>query len=279
MSRGVRLALVASVAIAGFGLGATASAHSTDACDGPCRFDVRKLGTGQGTVTGATGRIDCGLRCTAETDYEEPVFLIATPAPGSVFTGWVGDCLLPISGNRCDIKMNNGPITFYAVFDRIGDPPTPLTEPSSGSFPVPPSWEPPPGAPNPRGCTLMGSAGDDDLDGTPGRDVVCGLGGNDHLHGGGGNDVLYGDGGNDVLEAHGGNDALRGGLGHDRLIASAGSDVLVGGAGRDTMLGGPGRDTLRARDGARDVLNGGTGTDIGRTDGLDRVRALERRVA
>jgi RTX calcium-binding nonapeptide repeat (4 copies)/Divergent InlB B-repeat domain len=239
--------------------GASAATHSE--CDGPCRFDVRKLGTGQGMVEGANGRIQCGQLCTAETDYEEPVYLIATPATGSVFTGWVGDCVPPVAGNRCDIRMNNGPITFFAVFDRIGDPPTPLEEPSSvPPLPPPPPYQPLPGAANPRGCTVVGTPGNDDLDGTPGRDVVCGLGGADHLHGGGGNDVLYGDGGNDVLEAHGGNDILHGGRGHDLLA------------------GGTGRDDLRARDGARDTLHGGRGRDTGRVDRFDRARALERRV-
>ncbi len=255
--------ILRSLLVAGFGAAALvlapgAAPETRSACSGPCSFDVVRLGTGNGTVRGANGQIDCGVRCSAETDYEEQVYLIATPEPGSVFTGWVGDCTP--SGNRCDIRMINGPLTFFAVFDREGDPPTPLEEPPGAPVQPPPAAVPSFPAADPRGCTIVGTRGDDDLDGTSRRDVICGLGGNDHLHGGGGNDLLLGDGGNDVLEGHGG------------------GDVLVGGRGRDVVRGGAGRDVLRARDGIRDTLHGGTGRDTGRVDRLDRVRALERRV-
>jgi len=100
-------------------------------------------------------------------------------------------------------------------------------------------------------CTIMGTAGADVLRGTAGRDVVCGLGGNDRLSGLGGNDVLVG---------------------------GPGSDRLTGGGGNDTMRGGGGADTLLARDGVRDVVNGGAGADRARADASDRLRLVERRL-
>jgi Ca2+-binding RTX toxin-like protein len=41
-------------------------------------------------------------------------------------------------------------------------------------------------------CTILGTAGNDDLWGTTGNDVICGLAGNDTIHPGPGNDEVYG---------------------------------------------------------------------------------------
>jgi phosphodiesterase/alkaline phosphatase D-like protein len=154
-------------------------------------------------------------------------------------------------------------------------------------------------------CTISGTQTPDVLRGTPRRDVICGLGGNDRLIGFGGNDVLVGGPGDDILDAgagkdelHGGpgrdqlygrsgNDGLFGGTGNDRLfgaagvdrlIGSSGNDVLLGGGGSDAMLGGGGSDTFFARDGRRDIVDGGPGRDTATIDrGLDRLRSIERR--
>jgi hypothetical protein len=292
-----RYVIVLASVVAALAVAPAASAKATAGCIGPCSFDVTKMGTGAGSVRGANGQVDCGQKCSAQTDYDEWVYLIATPAAGSVFTGWVGDCQ-PASGTRCDIHMINGPLRYYAVFDRVGSPPTPLVEPAGGPPPPPAQVGQPPslGVPNTRRCTIVGTAGDDDLDGTRGPDVICGLGGNDHIHGGGGSDLIYGDAGADDIEAQAGNDRAYGGPGNDAIDGSAGNDVLdggsgadvvdgvagndvlIGGAGPDLILGGQGRDQLRARDGSRDRVNGGSGRDVGRMDGRDRVLALEKRL-
>jgi len=130
------------------------------------------------------------------------------------------------------------------------------------------SFGTPSGAFGGRRCTITGTQAADVLVGTAGSDVICGLGGND---------VLRGLGGNDVLIGGPGKDGLRGGGRHDTLLAGSGDDVVIGGLGRDTLLGGPGSDQLLAKDGARDSVDGGAGSDTARVDRRDSVTRVERR--
>jgi uncharacterized delta-60 repeat protein len=53
---------------------------------------VSKSGAGSGTVTSSPAGIDCGPTCSAPYAADVPVTLSATPAAGSAFTGWSGDC-------------------------------------------------------------------------------------------------------------------------------------------------------------------------------------------
>ncbi len=156
---------------------------------------------------------------------------------------------------------------------------------SDASFATPP--RPLDAAGRPVRCTIVGTQGPDVLRGTRGRDVICGLGGNDRILGGGGGDVVDGgpgadfiDGGtgNDVLRGGAGNDHLAGRSGNDRLNGGPGADNLTGGTGIDVLLGGTGPDVLLARDGRRDTVDGGRGTDTATVDrNLDRVVSAERR--
>lgn len=148
-------------------------------------------------------------------------------------------------------------------------------------------------------CTIVGTQGPDRLRGTPGRDVICGLAGNDRIDGLEGADVLIGgpgddrlvgsDGadvliggsdrdelvggvGGDWLEGGAGADRLLGGGGNDRLLGGSLGDILLGGAGNDILRGGSGNDVLLARDGRRDIVDGGPGRNTGRVDrALDRI--------
>jgi len=119
---------------------------------------------------------------------------------------------------------------------------------SDASFATPPRPLDPLG--RPVRCTIVGTQGPDRIRGTKGRDVICGLGGNDVILGRGGNDTIYG---------------------------GPGSDTLDGGAGNDVLRGGAGNDTFRARDGRRDVVEGGRGTDTAIADRTDRLVSVERR--
>ena len=91
------------------------------------------------------------------------------------------------------------------------------------------------------------------------QDLV-GTGGDDMLNGGGGDDTLTGLGGNDTLNGNGGNDLLLGG---------DGNDLLNGGEGVDTMSGGAGDDVydvyFRGTSGDVVIENDGEGTDTVRT--------------
>ena len=49
-------------------------------------------GDGSGTVSSAPAGIDCGSTCAAGFPQNQNVTLTETPANGSVFTGWSGDC-------------------------------------------------------------------------------------------------------------------------------------------------------------------------------------------
>lgn len=54
------------------------------------KLTVGFVGTGSGSVAGSG--IACDATCDAQLDADTTVTLTATPAPGSVFTGWSGAC-------------------------------------------------------------------------------------------------------------------------------------------------------------------------------------------
>lgn len=87
---------------------------------------------------------------------------------------------------------------------------------------------------------LLGTLGDDNIDGTEQADVIDGLTGNDTIYGFAGGDVIDGLIGDDRLYAN------------SRTVWADGAvDTVLGGAGDDHIFGGYG-----------DILNGGTGFDL-----------------
>ena len=124
------------------------------------------------------------------------------------------------------------------------------------------------------GCTLRGTAGDDELIGTRSADVICGLGGNDKIQGLGGNDVIYGGEGHDFILGGKGQDAIDAGPGSDLVLGDNGRDVIAGGAGEDVLEGGAGADRIIADDGEADVVDGGPGDDDVQLDSLDTERVV-----
>ncbi|MEV0170217.1 calcium-binding protein [Streptomyces sp. NPDC050803] len=99
---------------------------------------------------------------------------------------------------------------------------------------------------NARGCTRIGTSGNDTITGTYGADVICGLGGDDSINASYGYDTVYGGYGNDSLNGSFHDDTLNGGPGNDNLIGSYGNDRLNtvdNVSGNDTANGGYGSDT------------------------------------
>ncbi|MFD4372453.1 calcium-binding protein [Streptomyces sp. NPDC058486] len=106
---------------------------------------------------------------------------------------------------------------------------------------------------NNRGCTLIGTSGNDTLNGTYGGDVICALSGNDTVNAGFGSDTVHA------------------GPGNDRVDGGYHNDTLFGGPGSDTLLGNYGNDSLNTVDGVagNDTANGGFNTDTCTTDSGD----------
>jgi List-Bact-rpt repeat protein len=75
---------------------------------------IQKAGLGSGTVTSQPAGISCGTACQASFPSGSTVALTATPAAGSVFTGWSGaaDC-------ADGIVTMSGSLTCTATFDTL----------------------------------------------------------------------------------------------------------------------------------------------------------------
>jgi Ca2+-binding RTX toxin-like protein len=113
-------------------------------------------------------------------------------------------------------------------------------------------------------ATIVGTPGDDVIEGTDDRDVILGLGGDDRIVAGGETyseyhyDLICGGPGNDVLIGHQEPNGkyleteaiVEGGRGNDRLLGGIqldggrGNDELRGEEGKDTLYGGPGNDVI-----------------------------------
>jgi RHS repeat-associated protein len=120
---------------------------------------------------------------------------------------------------------------------------------------------------------IVGTDGDDVIDGTNKPDCIVGGRGNDRIQGGNDNDVIFAGEGNDNISGDNGNDILFADVGDDTVSGGSGNDTLFGGAGNDRLSGGNGDDILHGEDGA-DWLNGENGTDTITGDNCyDRVVA------
>ncbi|HXD97248.1 MAG TPA: choice-of-anchor D domain-containing protein [Candidatus Acidoferrum sp.] len=76
---------------------------------------VTKSGTGAGTVTSSPAGIACGTTCTNAVAVATPMTLTASPASGSIFSGWTGAC----SGTATCILTVNTAITVTAIFNKV----------------------------------------------------------------------------------------------------------------------------------------------------------------
>ena len=67
-------------------------------------LSVSKTGTGSGTVTSSPSGINCGSTCSASFNDGTSVTLTETPASGSTFGGWSGDC--SGTSSTCTVAMS-----------------------------------------------------------------------------------------------------------------------------------------------------------------------------
>lgn len=98
------------------------------------------------------------------------------------------------------------------------------------------------------------------LVGTHGNDSLQGYATDDSLAGGFGNDYLAGNQGADTLEGNSGKDSIEGGTGADRIFGGADDDTLYGGEDADLLQGDSGNDSVYG-DSGNDTLDGGAGDD------------------
>ncbi|HKU39528.1 MAG TPA: hypothetical protein VJR89_15320 [Polyangiales bacterium] len=66
-------------------------------------LEVSLGGTGEGAVRSSPAGIDCGVQCRAAYDAGQMVVLQQTPAIGSLFSAWSGDCH---GGATCALSMS-----------------------------------------------------------------------------------------------------------------------------------------------------------------------------
>jgi Ca2+-binding RTX toxin-like protein len=127
-----------------------------------------------------------------------------------------------------------------------------------------------------RIATIIGTPGNDRIQGTNSVDVIVGLKGADSISALGGDDLVCAGRGRDRIDGDHpdfptsrADDKLKGGRGDDSIVGEVGNDVLIGKAGHDDLcdafgadrsIGGRGRDRFSCP-GGDDVFRGGPGTD------------------
>ena len=106
--------VVAASALAAAVTAATAAAAPVDAIGvaAASTLSVIRAGTGSGFVFSNVGAINCGATCADAYADGTAVTLVAVPAPGSQFTGWLGPC----TGTGNCVMTVNGPATASATF-------------------------------------------------------------------------------------------------------------------------------------------------------------------
>ena len=132
----------------------------------------------------------------------------------------------------------------------------------------------------PKNREVIGTEGDDALEGGPHAETLSGGGGDDVLNGNGGRDLLDGGTGNDILNGGKGNDVLKGGAGADQLSGGRGNDTLYIDAEDTVVDGGKGKDqvivegsegvTLDLAASSIERATGGDGDDVFDASGMRR---------
>ena len=185
------------------------------------------------------------------TSDTTPSFAFHSTEAGSSFecsidtgTASFGPCSGPGATHTPASPLADGSYTFRVrATDSDGTPNTDAS-PATEAFTVSTVVVPPTPTPECDGqtATIVGTEGNDVLNGTKRADVIVGLGGKDQINAKKGNDLVC---------AGAGKDHVVGGPGADDLFGEGGDDLLNGNKGADRLNGGPGEDRC----------NGGGDTD------------------
>ena len=89
---------------------------------------------------------------------------------------------------------------------------------------------------------IVGTDGNDQINGNSGDDIICGLNGTDNINGNNGNDIIFGGDGNDQINGNNDDDVLCAGNGNDTIQWGNGSDKADGQNGVDNIDGGNQKD-------------------------------------
>ncbi|MEM8721569.1 MAG: lasso RiPP family leader peptide-containing protein [Cyanobacteria bacterium P01_G01_bin.39] len=92
------------------------------------------------------------------------------------------------------------------------------------------------------GSLVVGSDGDETLEGGSGNDTIFAEGGDDTITGGSGDDELLAGSGDDIVSAGSGNDAIFAEGGDDTITGGSGNDTITGVIDSNTLTGGSGSD-------------------------------------
>ena len=97
-----------------------------DAAPAAATLEVTTAGPGAGTVASGPQRAPCGKACTVAVGAGELVTLVANPAPGSRFLGWVGGDCTGLTASCTTSADRGGVMAVFGVDDsltvvRIGD--------------------------------------------------------------------------------------------------------------------------------------------------------------
>ncbi|MCP4044536.1 MAG: calcium-binding protein, partial [Gammaproteobacteria bacterium] len=129
----------------------------------------------------------------------------------------------------------------------------------------------------PLGDLLIGSKGDDIIDGGGGDDRIFGGDGADQIFGQSGADLIFGGTSfndlGDTIDGGSGEDLIYGYLGDDHLNGGLDADTLLGGVGNDLLNGGAANDTASYANasGGVTVYLKYTGRDVGGGQGVDTL--------
>ncbi len=215
---------------------------------------------------------DTGLSSTDDSTADTTPTLTGTAQPGTTVTVLVdgtarGSAVVPATGanaGRYTVTTTALAVGTRVVTAVASDPGTGATSPAGEALAVQVVAAT---ACHTATNTITGTAASNTLDGGRLADRILGLGGNDTVNGRAANDCVVGGTGNDTLAGAVGNDELHGDDGDDRLTLGGGADTAYAGAGTDRVF---------ARDGVRDVVDCGTGTDTATVDAVDVVTGCER---